>query len=213
MTERTGEPVLTAESAKALTEFSLYRKAARTLISDRTFPPGTVYETPEGLRAEDEDTRAALDVQGGIYPIRVSVFKASYVPDDEPAAPSQPVPSGLDELAFSIDAIERRIGDKSWTTADGLSVIAPIEAVRDVLRAARRTTTTPPADEALRSVWIVARAAEPAPGVMGVYDNEDDAREDWAIRTGRGSRPDLERKYVVESWSVGGGIAPRESNR
>lgn len=47
-------------------------------ISDRSFPPGTTYQTPEGLRAEDEDTRAALDVQGGIYPIRESVFRASY---------------------------------------------------------------------------------------------------------------------------------------
>jgi len=58
--------------------FSEYRKTALTRISDRTFPPGTVYQTPEGLRAEDEGTRCAIDVQGGIYPIRESVFRASY---------------------------------------------------------------------------------------------------------------------------------------
>ena len=73
--------VVTAEYAKQVTGFSLYRKAARTLISNRTFPPGTIYQTPEGLRAEDEETRCAVDVQGGIYPIRESVFLASYVLD------------------------------------------------------------------------------------------------------------------------------------
>ena len=57
---------------------SEYRKKVLTSISDATFPPGTVYQTPEGLRAEDEDTRCAWDVQGGIYPIRESVFQASY---------------------------------------------------------------------------------------------------------------------------------------
>lgn len=68
--------------------FSEYRKTAITRISDHTFPPGTVYETPEGLRAEDEPTRCAVDVQGGVYPIRESVFQASYEPAALDAAPA-----------------------------------------------------------------------------------------------------------------------------
>ena len=61
-------------------KFSEYRKLATTWISDFTVAPGVSYATPEGLRAEDEETRIAFDVQGGVYPIRESVFRASYAP-------------------------------------------------------------------------------------------------------------------------------------
>ena len=69
---------LTAAAALAQSGFTEYRKKLLTSISDITFPPGTVYQTPEGLRAEDEETRCAFDVQGGIYPIRESGFQASF---------------------------------------------------------------------------------------------------------------------------------------
>ena len=69
---------LTAAAAINLSGFSEYRKKLLTSISDITFPIGTVYQTPAGLRADDEETRCAFDVQGGIYPIRESVFQASY---------------------------------------------------------------------------------------------------------------------------------------
>lgn len=72
------EAILTAAEALRMSGFTEYRAKAMTPISDRTFPPGTIYQTPEGLRAEDEETRCAFDVQGGIYPIRESVFRASY---------------------------------------------------------------------------------------------------------------------------------------
>jgi hypothetical protein len=72
---------LTPGAAMAESAFSLYRKKTLTSISDRTYPPGTVYETPEGLRAEDEETRCAFDAQGHIYPIRESVFRATYAPE------------------------------------------------------------------------------------------------------------------------------------
>jgi len=75
---------LTAEEALRRSTFTEYRKTALTPISDITYPPGTVFQTPEGLRAEDEDTRAAFDVQGGIYPIRESVFRASYAATPTP---------------------------------------------------------------------------------------------------------------------------------
>ncbi len=74
----TNPDVLTAADASALSGFTEYRKKLLTSISDSTFPAGTIYATPEGLRAEDEETRCAFDVQGGIYPIRESVFQASY---------------------------------------------------------------------------------------------------------------------------------------
>ena len=73
---------LTATDVLRLSGFTEYRKTALTPISDRSFPPGTVYQTPEGLRAEDEETRCAFDVQGGIYQIRESVFAASYATID-----------------------------------------------------------------------------------------------------------------------------------
>ncbi len=70
--------------ARQLGDFALFRKTARSLISTFTVPPGTPFETPEGLRAKDEPCRIAFDVQGGVYPIRESVFQQSYVLDAEP---------------------------------------------------------------------------------------------------------------------------------
>jgi hypothetical protein len=71
------DEVVTPESV--LSEpFGLYRKTALTRISDRVYPPGTVYQTPEGLKAEDEETRCAIDAHGGVYPIRESVFRMTY---------------------------------------------------------------------------------------------------------------------------------------
>ena len=58
--------------------FGLYRKKTATLISNFTVPPGTPFETPEGLKAEDEECRIAFDAQGGVYPIRESVFRLTY---------------------------------------------------------------------------------------------------------------------------------------
>jgi hypothetical protein len=69
---------ITPDIAKGLGAYSFYRKTTATQISDFTVPPGTPYETPEGLRAEDEETRVAWDAQGGVYPIRESVFRATY---------------------------------------------------------------------------------------------------------------------------------------
>lgn len=78
---------VTSDNAAALGEFGPFRKTATTRISLFTVPPGTSFQTPEGLRAEDEECRIAFDVQGGVYPIRESVFRASYV-EDIPACSS-----------------------------------------------------------------------------------------------------------------------------
>lgn len=59
-------------------DYSLYRKKVLTKASDFTVPAGTTFDTPEGLRAEDEECRVAVDSQGGVYPIRESVFRDSY---------------------------------------------------------------------------------------------------------------------------------------
>lgn len=58
--------------------FGSYRKIQATSISEFTVPPGTPFETPEGLKAEDEECRIAIDSQGGVYPIRESVFRETY---------------------------------------------------------------------------------------------------------------------------------------
>jgi len=91
--------VLTAAAALARCTFTEYRKRTPTPISDITFPPGTVYQTPEGLRAEDEETRAAFDVQGCIYPIRESVFRANY----EPVPPAIPTTGDTSETTPIFD--------------------------------------------------------------------------------------------------------------
>jgi hypothetical protein len=70
--------VVTAGIADELGEYADYRKIVLTRISLFTVPPGTAFMTPEGLRAEDEACRVAFDVDGGVYPIRESVFQASY---------------------------------------------------------------------------------------------------------------------------------------
>jgi hypothetical protein len=71
-------PVITPENAAEQGEFSTYRKTALSRISNFTVAPGTTYQTPEGLKAEDEETRIAFDSQGGVYPIRESVFRETY---------------------------------------------------------------------------------------------------------------------------------------
>jgi hypothetical protein len=72
---------VTSENAATLGKFGEYVKIAKTRISEFTVPAGTTFVTPEGLRAEDEECRIAFDVQGGVYPIRESVFQKSYVPE------------------------------------------------------------------------------------------------------------------------------------
>lgn len=59
-------------------KFATFKKKVTTEISDFTVPPGYKYETPEGLTSEDEETRIAIDSQGGVYPIRESVFQETY---------------------------------------------------------------------------------------------------------------------------------------
>lgn len=72
-----GEPI-TSQNAEHQGEFGYYRKRVLSRISNFTVPPGTPFETPEGLKAEDEETRIAFDSQGGVYPIRESVFQETY---------------------------------------------------------------------------------------------------------------------------------------
>ena len=79
--------IVTKATAHRLGSFAHYRKATLTLISEFTVPPGTMFETPEGLRAEDEECRIAFDSQGGVYPIRESVFRETYVNTGIPQYP------------------------------------------------------------------------------------------------------------------------------
>jgi hypothetical protein len=58
--------------------FGYYRKTALSRISNFTVAAGTPFKTPEGLHAEDEECRIAFDSQGGVYPIRESVFQETY---------------------------------------------------------------------------------------------------------------------------------------
>jgi hypothetical protein len=71
---------VTSDNAESFGSFGQFRKTAISRISEFTMPPGTTYQTPEGLRAEDEETRIAFDSQGGVYPIRESVFRETYAP-------------------------------------------------------------------------------------------------------------------------------------
>lgn len=80
---RTMAETITPENAEGYGEFGSYRKTAVSRISTFTVPPGTPFETPEGLKAEDEETRIAFDAQGGVYPIRESVFQATYERDED----------------------------------------------------------------------------------------------------------------------------------
>ena len=105
---------LTAADALAQSGFTEYRKKLLTSISDIRFPPGTVYQTPEGLRTDDEETRCAFDVQGGIYPIRESVFQASYEVATQPA----PAPDVREAALFVLrDWFECQC-DEAWTAHD-----------------------------------------------------------------------------------------------
>lgn len=72
--------LVTPDSAADLGEFANFVKLGVTKISTFTVPPNTVFETPEGMKAEDEEARIAFDIQGGVYPIRESVFREVYVP-------------------------------------------------------------------------------------------------------------------------------------
>lgn len=69
---------ITGENAESLGEFGQFKKVGLSKISLFTVPPGTTFQTPEGLRAEDEECRIAFDIQGGVYPIRESVFARTY---------------------------------------------------------------------------------------------------------------------------------------
>lgn len=69
--------LITSENIKGFL-FESFRKKTLTQISSFTVPPDYKYETPEGLKAEDEETRIAIDSQGGVYPIRESVFQETY---------------------------------------------------------------------------------------------------------------------------------------
>ena len=61
--------IITADEARRLSGFSTYRKTALTSISDRTFPPGTTYQTPEGLRIQLIDAdRQPMFALGGSAP-------------------------------------------------------------------------------------------------------------------------------------------------
>jgi hypothetical protein len=87
---------ITSENARSFGSFAPHRKTTLTEISTFTVPPATPYETPEGLKAEDEETRIAFDSQGGVYPIRESVFAETYAlaPEDRDVQ----LDTGTDEL-------------------------------------------------------------------------------------------------------------------
>ena len=70
--------LITSLNARQMGQFARHQKKTTTIISDFTVPPGTPFETPEGLKAEDEPCRIAFDIQGGVYPIRESVYRATY---------------------------------------------------------------------------------------------------------------------------------------
>jgi len=129
---------LTAGEALHRSTFTEYRKTALTPISDITYPPGTVFQTPEGLRAEDEDTRAAFDVQGGIYPIRESVFRASYG--------ATPTPDTLLLALWRVAEAARAHTDAecsclavNWTHDDDCALVTTEAALRKALAALATT--------------------------------------------------------------------------
>jgi len=120
---------LSAGEALRRSTFTKHRKTALTPISDITYPPGTVFQTPEGLRAEDEDTRAAFDVQGGIYPIRESVFRASY----EAATPTEKLRVALREMTVGFHIFNGRCTTDLSSCESEMCVMG-----RDALRASTR---------------------------------------------------------------------------
>lgn len=70
--------IVTPGVADEMGEYAEHRKIALTRISLFTVPPGTTFMTSEGLTSENEPCRIAFDVAGNVYPIRESVFQASY---------------------------------------------------------------------------------------------------------------------------------------
>ena len=131
---------ITSDNAEGRGTFSEYRKTATTRISDFTVPPGVPYRTPEGLRAEDEETRVAFDVQGGVYPIRESVFRASYAPAEATS------PAAWDDTDAYVDNI---YGDQPEAVSpaehDALPTVGP-EAQAALDRIFQREAATPPLD-------------------------------------------------------------------
>lgn len=142
---------ITRENAGEGGSFSQYRKVATTRISDFTVPPGVTYQTPEGLHAEDEHTRIAFDVQGGVYPIRESVFQASYaratpaptmrqrgtLGNKMPPAPPPDGPNGYPKAEPTVDeglreAAEGLIDDYDQMNGEGYHYNH--EAIRAALR-------------------------------------------------------------------------------
>lgn len=181
---------ITSASAEAMGTFSEYRKIATTRISDFTVPPGVPYQTPEGLRAEDEPTRIAFDVQGCVYPIRESVFGASYAALSTTTAPDltlcfQPgcaeqghvsrvhEPEPLDDLLDSITA-ETMLPPKPTQYRRGWAdAHARIAAMIRVARESPAMT-----EPSLDAAWAAVEAALPEgwriEGVMLVDTSDDE---------------------------------------
>lgn len=91
--QRTDAPVtVTSENAETFGEFGQYVKLIPSKISAFTVPAGTRFKTPEGLHAEDEECRIAFDSQGGVYPIRESVFVESYTRSHQASLPQRSAP-------------------------------------------------------------------------------------------------------------------------
>ena len=127
MTAPTPRDVLTRDNARDYGEFGLFTKVGQTLISLFTVPPGVSYQTPEGLRAEDEETRIAFDIQGGVYPIRESVFHRSYAEAALTRREPLDVPS-VDELRH---AMQMALPGYQWSDVH-------LERIRADLRRAAR---------------------------------------------------------------------------
>lgn len=145
---------ITAENARTFGDFMMHKKRPATEISVFTVPPGTPFETPEGLKAEDEETRIAFDSQGGVYPVRESVFAETYAPltpDDIRGGPDVDLSIAADDLvdgpaleALSIRAAEPPANDRDSylieiTNPDALS--ETMEQLVSLLRAAERLAT------------------------------------------------------------------------
>ena len=127
---------LTPEYARSSTTFTEYRKRTLTPISDITFPPGTIYQTPEGLRAEDEETRAAFDVQGGIYPIRESVFQATY---EAVSTVHAILPAALAVVLRSVVSREACFNPnwpEGWAERSAAAILVALSPTRDTPEAA-----------------------------------------------------------------------------
>jgi hypothetical protein len=76
--EQESLPELITTDDKYLFTFSEYRKKGTTQLSDQTVPKGQKVDTPEGEYTCWEDSRIAIDADGKVYPVAVSVFEKSY---------------------------------------------------------------------------------------------------------------------------------------